>query len=123
MNNTQWRFPLLDGGSEQGFNNGGIATFKGSDLYDNLAREICQNSLDAKRTNDSKVKLEFQIKSFEKKKYNALQDLDLIFDACEKYWQNKKDTRLVTSENSKAERKKQYQESKARGLYSEYDLE
>lgn len=32
-------------------------------------------------------------------------------------------TRLVTSENSKAERKKQYQESKARGLYSEYDLE
>lgn len=94
MNNTQWRFPLLDGGSEQGFNNGGIATFKGSDLYDNLAREICQNSLDAKRTKDSKVKLEFQIKSFEKKKYNALQDLDLIFDACEKYWQNKKDTRL-----------------------------
>lgn len=94
MNNTQWRFPLLDGGSEQGFNNGGIATFKGSDLYDNLAREICQNSLDAKRIKDSKVKLEFQIKSFEKKKYNALQDLDLIFDACEKYWQNKKDTRL-----------------------------
>lgn len=37
---------------------------------------------------------------------------------------NKNDkTRLIASENSKAERKKQAQENKARGLYSEQDLE
>ena len=37
-----WRFPLLDNGPEQGINDGGISTFKGSELYDNLAREICR---------------------------------------------------------------------------------
>lgn len=37
---------------------------------------------------------------------------------------NKNDkTRLIASENSKAQRKKQYQESKVKGLYSEQDLE
>ena len=94
MTNAKWRFPILDGGSEQGFNNGGIATFKGSDLYDNLAREICQNSLDAKRESETKVKVEFQIKSFERQKYNALQDLSEIFNSCGIYWKDKKDVRL-----------------------------
>lgn len=47
MSKYEWRFPILDDGTTQGFNDGGIATFKGSDLYNNLAREICQNSLDA----------------------------------------------------------------------------
>lgn len=32
-------------------------------------------------------------------------------------------TRLISSENSKAERKKQYQQSKAKGLYTEQELE
>ena len=48
MNELAWRFPKLDDGQEQGINDSGVATFKGSELYDNLAREICQNSLDAK---------------------------------------------------------------------------
>lgn len=94
MSNTKWRFPLLDGGSEQGFNNGGIATFKGADLYDNLAREICQNSLDAKRNNETSVKVNFQIKRIDKSKFNALSDLKTIFQSCEEYWKDKKDTRL-----------------------------
>ena len=46
--NYAWRFPILDGGKKQGINDSGIATFAGSELYNNLAREICQNSLDAK---------------------------------------------------------------------------
>ena len=46
--NYGWRFPILDGGKKQGINDSGIATFAGSELYNNLAREICQNSLDAK---------------------------------------------------------------------------
>lgn len=94
MKNTQWRFPILDGGSEQGFNNGGIATFKGADLYDNLAREICQNSLDAKRDGESKVKIDFQVKSFKKNEYNVLKDLSTIFVSCEEYWREKMDVRL-----------------------------
>ncbi len=96
MTNAKWRFPLLDGGSEQGFNNGGIATFKGADLYDNLAREICQNSLDAKRKSQTKVKVEFQIKSFVRQEFDALQDLVNIFKLCDTYWKDKKDARLDT---------------------------
>ena len=48
MDKYNWRFPRLDNGPEQGINDGGISTFKGSKLYTYLAREICQNSLDAK---------------------------------------------------------------------------
>ena len=96
MNNTKWRFPLLDDGPEQGFNNGGIATFKGADLYDNLAREICQNSLDAKRKDQDTVKVEFQMKSFKIDDFNALNDLRGIFESCDEYWKEKKDSRLDT---------------------------
>lgn len=94
MINTKWRFPLLDDGPEQGFNNGGIATFKGADLYDNLAREICQNSLDAKRVDQRSVKVKFEMKSFNIDDYNALKDLRETFKACDEYWKEKKDSRL-----------------------------
>lgn len=43
-----WRFPPLSGGTKQGFNNNDVEAFRGEELMDNLAREICQNSLDAK---------------------------------------------------------------------------
>ncbi|MBS6940888.1 MAG: hypothetical protein KH142_05310 [Slackia piriformis] len=46
--NIDWRFPPLDGGTKQGFNNNDIEAFKGELVIDNLAREICQNSLDAR---------------------------------------------------------------------------
>ena len=43
-----WYFPPLCGGTEHGYSDQGIEAFKGIELIDNLAREICQNSLDAK---------------------------------------------------------------------------
>ena len=60
MSEISWRFPKLDNGAEQGINDGGIATFKGSELYSNLAREICQNSLDAKQEGKDTVVVEFK---------------------------------------------------------------
>ena len=42
-----WRFPPLSGGTRQGYTNNDIEVFKGQELIDNLAREICQNSLDS----------------------------------------------------------------------------
>lgn len=41
-----WRFPFLDGGEGQGFENAGMAYFQGN-LLGSLAREVIQNSLDA----------------------------------------------------------------------------
>ena len=48
MANVGWRFPPLSGGTRQGYTNNDIEVFKGQELIDNLAREICQNSLDAR---------------------------------------------------------------------------
>lgn len=43
-----WRFPPLSGGTRQTYTSNDIEGFKGEELIDNLARETCQNSLDAK---------------------------------------------------------------------------
>ena len=59
-----WRFPPLSGGTKQGFNNNDVEAFRGEELMDNLAREICQNSLDAKPEGASgPVKVVFELKS------------------------------------------------------------
>ena len=44
MTTIGWRFPPLSGGTRQGYTNNDIEVFKGNELIDNLAREICQNS-------------------------------------------------------------------------------
>ena len=36
-----WRFPPSAGGPTQGYTNNDIEGFKGEELIDNLAREIC----------------------------------------------------------------------------------
>lgn len=94
MKNFAWRFPILDDGDEQGINDSGIATFKGSELYDNLAREICQNSLDAKDEAQETVIVEFSSKSLKKNEYSALVGLDTIFTECETYWQKRMEPKL-----------------------------
>lgn len=94
MSIISWRFPKLDNGAEQGINDGGIATFKGSELYSNLAREICQNSLDAKQDGKQKVVVEFKIEKLKKIDYPSLKGLDSIFDECKDYWKNRMDTKL-----------------------------
>lgn len=94
MSNLAWRFPRLDDGEEQGINDGGIATFKGSELYDNLAREICQNSLDAKAPDKETVIVEFKSVSLKKSHHSALVGLDDVFSQCEYYWKKKSEPKL-----------------------------
>ena len=53
---SEWRFPSNDYGEKKGINDSGIATFRGTPLR-SLAREICQNSLDAARAQT--VRIEF----------------------------------------------------------------
>lgn len=94
MDKYGWRFPKLDDGLEQGINNGGIATFKGSKLYTYLAREICQNSLDAKAEDKETVIVEFNSLSLEKSKYPSLSALEQIFKDCRDYWQQRMEPKL-----------------------------
>lgn len=92
---TGWKFPLLDTGNEQGYTNGGIETFKG-DLIDNLAREICQNSLDAKDLSKTSVPVivEFGLKTLKKKEFDVFEGYKRCLDGCKKYWAGKSDPKL-----------------------------
>ncbi len=94
MEKYTWRFPKLDDGPEQGINNGGITTFKGSNLYSYLAREICQNSLDAKAEGETTVIVEFNSLSLKKAEYPSLSALDGIFKDCRKYWEQRMEPKL-----------------------------
>ena len=91
-----WRFPKLDYGSKQGFTNSGVETFRGEKLIENLAREICQNSLDAKSKHSTgPVHVTFGLKSIGRH--------DFVFDGilkhielCEEYWGKGADSKLKT---------------------------
>lgn len=54
----KWTFPKADSGQIKGFNDEGIERFKG-DPIKSLAREICQNSLDAWKDKSAPVRIEF----------------------------------------------------------------
>ena len=58
--NIGWRFPPTSGGRADGFNDPGIAHFRGS-LYSSLARETIQNSLDARANPDRPVDVTFEM--------------------------------------------------------------
>jgi len=94
--NGEWAFPTTGGGKKTGFNESGIQFFNDNILL-SLAREICQNSLDAKLDNNTDpVTVEF--KSFKLKKkdiigYDKL--LDIInkeIDYAQKYYKNDKNS-------------------------------
>lgn len=90
-----WRFPILDGGNEQGFNNSGIETFNGAEMYDNLAREICQNSLDAKdETAEGPVIVKFTTEDIHISDYPAMSHLMDIIGKCKEYWTERMDEKL-----------------------------
>lgn len=70
-----WRFPLNDGGLEDGFNDSGIETYRGR-IYENLARETIQNSLDAANSeSDQPVRVAFQYFEISSEKFPGRQAL------------------------------------------------
>lgn len=60
MEKIGWHFPLTNGGTEDGYNNPGMAHFGGSPLS-SLARETIQNSLDAKTDSADNVEVVFDV--------------------------------------------------------------
>lgn len=66
-----WYFPSNNGGEAEGFENQGINQFKMSP-YGKLAREIIQNSYDAKiKEGNKKVRVEFRLAKLEKKEFQT----------------------------------------------------
>lgn len=55
-----WNFPSNNFGQITGIGDSGVETFKGSPIR-SLAREVCQNSLDAKINDSEPVRVEFRL--------------------------------------------------------------
>lgn len=89
MAEAKWDFPELNGGNKQGYTNSGIETFKGTELIDNLAREICQNSLDAKdKDSDEPVIVKFQLQTVKKTDFKLFEEYAQCIERCKSFWVN-----------------------------------
>ena len=89
---VDWSFPITGGGKKTGFNEAGIQFFN-DDILLSLAREMCQNSLDAKKEgNNNPVTVVF--KSFRLKRENFIgidkfsRIIEKEIDYAKKYYKN-----------------------------------
>lgn len=74
----KWNFPTTFPGGGLGFNDGGTQLFKDDDI-ESLAREVCQNSIDAKRKNlNNPVIVEFNIFKIKKFDFPGYDDFKKI---------------------------------------------
>ena len=92
MANVGWYFPVLNGGGEEGYTSNDIEAFKGEDLYVNLARETCQNSLDAKEPDaEDPIVVKYELREFDVDAYPFFTQYKECIDRCKKYWEGRPD--------------------------------
>jgi hypothetical protein len=85
----KWTFAKNDGGRDSGFHDAGVETFKGNfDRY--LARELIQNSLDARHDQQKPVQVKFEIIDLKKTDVPDLKSLIATFERCSEYWSHDK---------------------------------
>ena len=91
MGKVCWDFPLLGTGSLSGSNDAAITMFKGTGIMDGLAREVCQNSLDAKDRNlpeNVPVQVEFKLFYLDRNSYPVFDEFKCALQGAYDYWQN-----------------------------------
>ena len=82
-------FPLLGTGNEVGTNNAAYALFKSNEVMNSLAREVTQNSLDAKNKAlgiNVPVRLKFELVKISKKSFPLFQEYERVIDNSYEYW-------------------------------------
>ncbi|MCI9173814.1 MAG: hypothetical protein HFH49_02550 [Lachnospiraceae bacterium] len=105
---VKWEFPSNDYGILNGIGEAGIETFRGVP-YRSLAREICQNSLDAVLVQSQPVRVEFRSSFLSDKDIPDFYTLKKALKLCYEFWseQNNKKTTdffkqaMKVSENNK----------------------
>ena len=106
-NKIMWRFPGNRFTNDNGLDTADMETFK-KDAISSLARELCQNSIDAKRK-DAKGPVKIQFKSFEVKR-EEIPEIDRIssqIDDCIDTWHtNKKILSQLNEMKAQIEREK-----------------
>ncbi|WP_394899554.1 hypothetical protein [Clostridium paraputrificum] len=85
-----WRFPLNDDGQISGINDSSIETFRGNP-FKSLAREICQNSLDAVKDINKPVRVEFKKFEIPNQEIPEKETLKKVFCSCMSFWKEMND--------------------------------
>jgi len=91
----KWYFPSTDGGQANGINHAGIETFSGSPLK-SLAREICQNSLDAILDDSKPCFVDFSFFRIPTKSIPGYQDICSTINNIEEFWKAAKNSKITT---------------------------
>ncbi len=91
----EWRFPTNDYGQIYGISDSGVETFKGTPMK-SLAREICQNSLDANLHNGNPTRIEFSVFEIPSKKIPGYDDLLDAMKRALDFWSKQKSDKAKT---------------------------
>lgn len=88
----EWSFPSRCFGPTDGPTDAGLQWFK-DDPIRALARELCQNSLDAAKNNDEPVRIEFKLHSVSTSSFPGSYQFKEILGKCDKFWKDKPNKR------------------------------
>src|SRR5882762_701953 len=101
----KWFFAKNEGGRDSGLHDAGVETFKGNiDRY--LARELIQNSLDARYDPQKPVQVKFELLELQRSEIPDLKSLAVTFERCAEYWPSKKAKDFFERAVALAEQKK-----------------
>ena len=89
-----WIFPSNNYGTVTGIGEASIGTFKGSP-YRSLAREICQNSMDARFNKNKPVVIEFSCTSIESREIPDYSTLKNSINSCLEFWTEQKNKKTI----------------------------
>jgi hypothetical protein len=93
----KWFFAKNEGGQDSGLHDAGVETFKGNfDRY--LARELIQNSLDARYDSQKPVQVKFELVELKRDEIPDIKGLKVAFDRCAEYWPKQKKARTFFEE-------------------------
>ena len=90
----KWFFPSRGYGELEGFSNPGIEMFKGEPLRA-MAREVCQNSLDARIENGKPLRIEFNRTHMKVNQFPGMEELKEVLKQCFKFWRGQGDSRTL----------------------------
>lgn len=91
---VEWDFPSNNYGTLNGIGEAGIETFKGAP-YRSLAREICQNALDARASQDKPVRVVFSLSSIPSRDIPNFGKLRDALDRCLQFWREQNNPKTV----------------------------
>lgn len=90
MNELKWRFPLSSGGEFKGISSGDEETFK-EFPFKAFARELLQNSIDVRYSDEEPVRIEFAEFELNKNEIPGIFDYLNALKRCKELWSSKED--------------------------------